>query len=151
MLPQEPARAPRARDAAGRPVPAGSPEAVEPVVERERSPAQTLALARQLLATGRPFFAHDVLEARWKVAPAQERDLWQGLAQVCVGLTHLQRGNVVGGARLLLRGADRLVGYRGTAYGVEPAEVARQAIRRAESVEAGGEGQPGGVADAFVI
>ena len=40
--------------------------------------------------------------------PAQERLLWQGLAQVCVGLTHLQRGNPVGGARLLRRGADRL-------------------------------------------
>lgn len=117
----------RARDAAGRPVPAGSPEAVEPVPEQALPPAEALDLARRLLADGRPFFAHDVLEARWKVAPTQERDLWQGLAQVCVGLTHLQRGNVVGGERLLLRGAGRLRDYDGPTHGVDVAAVVRAA------------------------
>ncbi len=135
-------REPRARDAAGRPVPAGSADAVEPVPEQALPPAQTLALARDLLAQGRPFFAHDVLEARWKAAPAHERDLWQGLAQVCVGLTHLQRGNARGGARLLRRGADRLSGYGGPAYGVGIEALARQALERAEAVEAGRDGEP---------
>ena len=136
----------RARDAAGRPVPAGSPDAVQPVPEQALPPAEALALARELLAAGRPFFAHDVLEARWKVAPAPERDLWQGLAQVCVGLTHLQRGNRVGGVRLLRRGADRLAGWAGTgvALGVEldvdVAAVAAAARGQAEAVEAGREG-----------
>ena len=101
----------RGRDAAGRPVPAGSPDAVEPVPEQALPPDEALALARDLLARGRPFFAHDVLEAAWKAAPPEERLLWQGLAQVCVGLTHLQRGNPVGGVRLLRRGADRLDGH----------------------------------------
>ena len=95
----------RGRDAAGRPVPADSPDAVEPVPEEALPPAEALALARDLLARGRPFFAHDVLEAVWKAAPAPERLLWQGLAQVCVGLTHLQRDNPVGAARLLRSGA----------------------------------------------
>lgn len=135
-------REPRARDAAGRPVPLDSADAVEPVPEHALPPAQALSLARDLLAQGRPFFAHDVLEARWKAAPSDERDLWQGLAQVCVGLTHLQRGNAVGGARLLRRGAGRLRGYGGPAYGVDSARVARQALRRAEQVEAGREGEP---------
>ena len=117
----------RARDAAGRPVPADSPDAVEPVPEEPLPPDEAVALARQLLAQGRPFFAHDVLEARWKAAPDDERDLWQGLAQVCVGLTHLQRGNAVGGERLLLRGAGRLEGYAGPAYGVDVAAVVRAA------------------------
>lgn len=117
----------RARDAAGRPVPLGSPEAVEPVPEQALPPEQALALARQLLEQGRPFFAHDVLEARWKAAPAAERDLWQGLAQVCVGLTHLQRGNAVGGQRLLLRGAGRLEEYAGPSYDVDLTAVVRQA------------------------
>ncbi len=94
----------RPRDAAGRPVPAGSPLAVEPVPEEALPPDEALALARSLLEQGRPFFAHDVLEARWKAAPDDERLLWQGLAQVCVGLTHVQRGNAVGAARLLRRG-----------------------------------------------
>lgn len=117
----------RARDAAGRPVPAGSPDAVAPVPEQALPPAEALDLARRLLADGRPFFAHDVLEARWKAAPAQERDLWQGLAQVCVGLTHLQRGNAVGGERLLLRGAGRLRDYDGPTYGVDVPAVVRAA------------------------
>jgi predicted metal-dependent hydrolase len=121
-------------------VPAGSPEAVEPVPEAALPPAQALALARELLAQGRPFFAHDVLEARWKVAPAAERDLWQGLAQVCVGLTHLQRGNPVGGVRLLRRGADRLADWTGPAYDVDVAAVVAAAREHADAVEAGREG-----------
>lgn len=132
----------RGRDAAGRPVPAGSPDAVELVPEQALPPAEALTLARDLVARGRPFFAHDVLEARWKVAPAGERELWQGLAQVCVGLTHLQRGNAIGGARLLRRGAGRLAGYGGAAYGVDVAGVVRQAERHATEVEAGRPGDP---------
>jgi predicted metal-dependent hydrolase len=127
----------RARDAAGRPVPADSPEAVEPVPEEPLPPYDALALARDLLARGRPFFAHDVLEARWKAAPAQERDLWQGLAQVCVGLTHLQRGNRVGGVRLLRRGAGRLQDWSGPSYGVDVPAVVNQAQAHADAVEAG--------------
>lgn len=127
----------RARDAAGRPVPAGSPDAVEPVPEEPLPPDEAVALARDLLAAGRPFFAHDVLEARWKAAPGPERDLWQGLAQLCVGLTHLQRGNPVGGARLLRRGAQRLASWEGPAYGVDVPAVVAQALARAQAVEAG--------------
>ena len=130
----------RARDAAGRPVPADSPDAVEPVPEQALPPDEAVALARDLLAQGRPFFAHDVLEARWKAAPEPERDLWQGLAQVCVGLTHLQRGNAVGGARLLRRGAGRLAEWSGPSYGVDVAAVVAAARARAESVDAGREG-----------
>lgn len=141
--------APRGRDAAGRPVPANSPEAVQPVPEQALPPDEALALARDLLARGRPFFAHDVLEATWKVAPAPERSLWQGLAQVCVGLTHLQRGNPVGGARLLRRGADRLDEHRAgpqpATHGVDVARVAAAARARADAVEAGADGEPVGL------
>jgi predicted metal-dependent hydrolase len=58
-----------------------------------------------------PFHAHEVLEATWKAAPDAERDLWQGLAQLAVGLTHALRGNSSGAATLLRRGADRVAGY----------------------------------------
>ena len=132
--------APRGRDAAGRPVPADSPEAVEPVPEQALPPAEALALARDLLHRARPFFAHDVLEARWKAAPDDERLLWQGLAQVCVGLTHLQRGNPVGAARLLRRGAGRLAEHTGASYDVDVAAVTRAALARADAVEAGRDG-----------
>lgn len=125
----------RARDAAGRPVPLGSPDAVEPVPEEALPPDEALTLARDLLAQGRPFFAHDVLEARWKAAPETERALWQGLAQVCVGLTHLQRDNRVGAARLLRRGAGRLAEHVGPAYDVDVPAVVRQALAAADGVE----------------
>jgi hypothetical protein len=134
----------RGRDAAGRPVPLDSPEAVEPVPEQALPPYDALALARDLLERGRPFFAHDVLEAAWKAAPASERLLWQGLAQVCVGLTHLQRGNPVGGARLLRRGADRLVEHlrsgAAATYDVDVVRAVATARARADAVDAGRDG-----------
>ncbi len=85
-------------------------------------PEHTLAEAQRLLDAGFPFQAHEVLEAAWKSAPDAERDLWQGLAQLAVGLTHALRGNATGAAALLARGADRLSGYAGTEpYGVDVA------------------------------
>jgi uncharacterized protein len=72
-------------------------------------------LADELLRSGRPFHAHEVLEASWKSGPADERDLWQGLAQVAVGLTHAHRGNARGAVALLSRGAERVRGYQANA------------------------------------
>jgi hypothetical protein len=66
------------------------------------------ALADRLLGEGRPFHAHEVLEAAWKSGPPGERDLWQGLAQIAVGLTHARRGNARGAVALLRRGAQRV-------------------------------------------
>ena len=74
--------------------------------------AEAAALADRLLRDGRPFHAHEVLEAAWKSGPAGERDLWQGLAQIAVGLTHARRGNARGAVALLSRGADRVRGYQ---------------------------------------
>ena len=70
--------------------------------------AEAAVLADQLLRDGRPFYAHEVLEAAWKSGPAEERDLWQGLAQIAVGLTHARRGNARGAVALLRRGAERV-------------------------------------------
>jgi hypothetical protein len=75
--------------------------------------AEAAALADRLLRDGRPFHAHEVLEAAWKTGPAGERDLWQGLAQIAVGLTHARRGNARGAVALLGRGAERVRGYQG--------------------------------------
>ena len=137
----------RPRDVAGRPVPPGSPSAVEPLPEQSLPPVETLELARSLLRSGRPFYAHYVLEARWKAAPEPERDLWQGLAQICVGLTHLQRGNVVGGARLLRRGTGRLAGYSGPAYDLNLDRVAARALDHADAAEGQPDGPPAELRD----
>ena len=130
----------RARDALGRPVPLGSPDAVDPTPEEALPPGEAIAAARSLLAEGRAFSAHEVLEAVWKAAPPDERHLWQGLAQVCVGLTHLQRGNRVGAARLLRRGAGLLEG-RAPSYGVDVPKVAADALALAADIEAGEAGR----------
>src|SRR5439155_15477154 len=77
--------------------------------------AEAAALADRLLRDGRPFHAHEVLEAAWKSGPADERDLWQGLAQIAVGLTHARRSNARGAVALLSRGTERVRGYQGRA------------------------------------
>ncbi|MEO6205016.1 MAG: DUF309 domain-containing protein [Mycobacteriales bacterium] len=126
----------RARDRLGRFVEPGDPAQVPPVPEEALPPREAVAAARQLLADGRAFGAHEVFEASWKAADATERDLWQGLAQVCVGLTHLQRGNAVGAVTLLRRGAGHLTDQPDT-YGLRPARLARDAIALAERIEGG--------------
>lgn len=111
----------RPRDALGRPLPYGT-EGVEPVSEEPLPPYETVQKAMDLLREGRPFSAHEVFEARWKDAPEDERDLWQGMAQICVGLTHVARGNTVGASRLVERGAGRLERYAegaGPTYGMD--------------------------------
>lgn len=122
------------RDALGRRVAPGSAEAVPDVPEAALPPLAALALAQALLDEGRAFGAHEVLEARWKACPADERDLWQGLAQLCVGVTHVQRGNAVGGARLLRRGAGHLPDP--LPYGLA-GDLVTWAVTAAERVEAG--------------
>lgn len=125
------ARQARPRDALGRPLPYGA-AGVEPVSEEPLPPQETLAAARELVGAGRPFSAHEVLEARWKAGPIEERDLWQGLAQVCVAMTHAARGNQVGADRLFDRAVERLTAYAGTgrwAYGLDVDAVLEQARR----------------------
>jgi len=71
-------------------------------------PRESLAEAQRLIDDGRPFHAHEVLEASWKAAPTSEKPFWRALAQLAVGLTHAQRGNLVGASALLTRGAAGL-------------------------------------------
>ena len=123
--PEGRARQARPRDRLGRPLPYGS-EGVEPVSEDPLPPAETVAYARVLLGEGRPFSAHEVYEARWKAGPEAERDLWQGLAQLCVGITHAERGNRTGALRLIGRARGRLERYArtgGPTYGLDVASI----------------------------
>jgi hypothetical protein len=98
-------------------------------------PKEALSLAQRLLDTDRPFHAHEVLEASWKAAPPTERELWKGLAQIAVGLTHARRGNAQGAAALLRRGGQRVGGYAGGApHGIDAADIARQASGLADRI-----------------
>lgn len=134
------ARQARPRDALGRPLPYGA-KGVEPVSEEPLPPLETIVEARRLLDEGRPFSAHEVLEARWKASPEGERDLWQGLAQICVALTHDARGNDVGARRLLVRGTRRVEAHAasgGPTYSLDLDALLRCA-RGALDDRAGGE------------
>lgn len=126
------ARQARPRDALGRPLPYDA-TGVEPVPEAALPPQETIDAARELLEAGRPFSAHEVFEARWKACPVDERELWQGLAQICVGLTHSARGNDVGAVRLVDRGIAWLDEYAqgdGPLYGLDPVAIATCARAR---------------------
>jgi hypothetical protein len=122
------ARNARPRDALGRPLPygaVGEERAPEGVV---RTPDRSLAEAQALLDAGRPFHAHEVLEDAWKSAPESERELWRGLAQLAVGLTHAKRGNAAGAATLLDRGAGTIAPYAAAPpHGIDVAGAVRWA------------------------
>ena len=104
------ARNARPRDELGRPLPYS---AAGPAVQRVPddlvvTPAEAADLGGRLLAEGRPFHAHEVFEAAWKSVRGPQRELWRGLAQIAVGLTHAGRGNAQGAAALLRRGAGNV-------------------------------------------
>ncbi len=101
----------RPRDELGRPLPRGTAGVEGVPDDLALSPEETLAESQRLLDDGRAFRAHEVLEAAWKSAPDSDRELWRGLAQLAVGVTHVQRGNPVGAMQLLRRAADRVNAY----------------------------------------
>jgi hypothetical protein len=112
----------RPRDELGRPLPRTSAgHAPDIPDDLAVTPDETVELGGRLLAEGRPFHAHEVFEAAWKSSSGPDRELWRGLAQIAVGLTHARRGNTRGAVTLLRRGADRVRGYAGSAGSADPA------------------------------
>jgi uncharacterized protein len=125
------ARNARPRDELGRPLPhsplpgtplPGSPAEAVPGIPDDLvvSPEEAAELGARLLAEGRPFHAHEVFEAAWKSVQGPERELWRGLAQIAVGLTHARRGNASGAVTLLRRGAGHVAGFTGASRAVDP-------------------------------
>jgi hypothetical protein len=107
------------------------------------TPSESAGFGGSLLLDGHPFHAHEVFEDAWKAAAGPERDLWRGLAQVAVGLTHARRGNARGAAALLTRGADRLRDYAEQGetpgpYGIDVAFAATRAEELAARIERDG-------------
>jgi uncharacterized protein len=126
----------RPRDELGRPLPHDSVGVEGVPDDLTLPPEQSLAEAQRLLDVGRAFHAHEVLEGTWKAAPEAERELWRGLAQLAVGLTHARRDNAVGAAQLLRRAADRIEAYAvNPPHGVDAAGLtawARTLVGRVE-------------------
>lgn len=103
----------------------------------ELPPAESLAFAQDLLDRGLAFNAHEVLEAAWKNGPDDERALWQGLAQLAVGITHVQRGNHTGAVSLLRRATDRLADQSQPPHGIDLAGLVDWADALVDDLSAG--------------
>jgi hypothetical protein len=133
------ARNARPRDELGRPLPRSAADDVPRIPDDlVISPAEAAELGGRLLAEGRPFHAHEVFEAAWKSVPRQERELWRGLAQIAVGLTHAGRGNARGAVALLRRGAGHVAGFADAPAEVDAGYVAGQAKDLADRIERDG-------------
>jgi uncharacterized protein len=129
----------RPRDGLGRPL--DRTASGEPTIDADlKLPADELViLAQDLIDAGRPFHAHEVLEVAWKSGPAAERELWRGLAQLAVGLTHARRGNGAGAVTLLRRGAAALAGYPAAGpHGIDVGGARAAAGQLASSIERNG-------------
>lgn len=145
------ARNARPRDELGRPLSwsAGPPPGDVPRIPDDLvvTPAEAADLGGRLLAQGYPFQAHEVFEAAWKSVPGPDRELWRGLAQVAVGLTHARRGNARGAVALLRRGACQVREHGTRARdgesadaGIDAGYVAATAERIAERIARDGLG-----------
>jgi hypothetical protein len=126
----------RPRDDTGRPLPRDddgeSAAAADPPA---LPPTEAIDLAVELLDDGLAFRAHEVFEAVWKSTDL-DRELWRGLAQLAVGITHAQRGNATGSRALLLRAATSLEPWSGTSpYGLDIDGLRAWASAAADSTE----------------
>lgn len=127
----------RPRDALGRPLPHGSEGVARIPDDLDLPPAETLAYAQELLDKGMAFHAHEVLEAAWKNGPDTERTLWQSLAQLAVGITHVQRGNTKGALGVLSRARAGLADVTSVAHGVDVTGLVAYAQTLIDDLEAG--------------
>ncbi|MBV9012662.1 MAG: DUF309 domain-containing protein [Pseudonocardiales bacterium] len=133
------ARNARPRDAQGRPLPRGARGVDRFPEDLVLSPDDALRHAQRLIDDGYPFQAHEVLEGVWKATSGEHRELWRGLAQLAVGLTHMQRDNPKGAVRLLRRGADRIDPYTAEPpYGLDVAGLVGHARVLAARIERDG-------------
>src|SRR5262249_6954381 len=129
----------RPRDERGRPLPRWAAQDVPRIPDDlVIAPAEAAELGGRLLAEGRPFHAHEVFEAAWKSIPGPERELWRGLAQIAVGLTHARRGNARGATALLRRGAGHVTDFADASGEVDAGFVAEPAAGLALRIERDG-------------
>lgn len=124
----------RPRDAFGRPLSRGAVPSLEEAPP-PASPEEALALGIEQFNAGRYFQAHEIWEDAWHPSPEPERDFWQGLIQIAVGLTHRQRGNAHGAVTLLRRGAGRLRSYGESHRGVPCARLVAFAEEAADAIQ----------------
>jgi len=96
-----------------------------------------LAEGLQQYQSGQFFAAHESWESVWLVAAEPEKLFLQGLIQVTAAFHHLQRGNLLGTARLL-EGALRRLDRYPASFGAIAVDLLRDDIRAwLEALESG--------------
>jgi hypothetical protein len=131
------ARNARPRDELGRPLPRDAAGAyVEEALPDD--PEALLRMGIEHFNAQRFFQAHETWETAWHAASEDERDFWQGITQIAVGCTHVQRDNPRGAMTLLRRGADRIAPYGATHRGLPVASLAADARALADQIERDG-------------
>ncbi|MBN4927266.1 DUF309 domain-containing protein [Hoyosella rhizosphaerae] len=114
----------RPRDALGRPLPYGARDTGADFAVEYESPEQALVVAERLLSDRAPFHAHEILEEAWKADTTVAKEMWRGLAQLAVGVTHAARGNMRGAVALLTRASHNLTPFAdNAAHGVRVREL----------------------------
>jgi len=88
------------------------------------------------IRAGRYFEAHEELEEAWRVAPAEERDFFQGLVHVAVAWYQAGRGRPVATGRQLEKAARRLAPFAPAHRGVNVDDVLAQLEAAQERVAA---------------
>ena len=137
------ARNARPRDAFGRPLSRGTDGVPRIPDDLDLPPAESLDYAQDLLDRGLAFNAHEVLEAAWKNGPDGEQTLWQSLAQLAVGITHVQRGNAKGACALLDRAAAGLgASGRPAPHGIDAAGLVAYCVELIADLRAGADVGP---------
>jgi molybdopterin converting factor small subunit len=79
--------------------------------------------AARLYAEGDYFMTHEVLEEHWLEVSEDERDFFQGLIHLAVGLHHYERGNLNGTRAQFTKARRRLDGYSERHHGVDVARI----------------------------
>jgi uncharacterized protein len=78
---------------------------------------------------GHFFECHETWEDVWHGTRGDDRDFYQGLIQIAVGLYHLGNGNLSGGESQLEKGLGRLTRYPEDHLGIG-LEALREEVRR---------------------
>jgi len=90
-----------------------------------------------LFNDGEFFRCHEVLEEAWRLERGPRRLFLQALIHVAVGFYHSQRANNIGAVRQLRKGIGKLQAYAPYCEGVNTAQLYRDALAAAETIEAG--------------
>ena len=108
-------------------------------VRSPRSDPLTAGLRQglRLIAEGKYFEAHEVLEDVWRAAETAERDFFQGLVHVAVAWYQAGRGNRVGCERQLEKAVRRLAPFAPEHRGVDLARLLAQLAAAREVVALG--------------